>query len=76
MENFHLLSALLGLCVGLLGVVYLYITNKKLESTIVDKQTIIKLIRDHGKFDKPKRNYRKTRRSSTKKNTKSVSTAK
>ena len=75
MENFHLLSAMLGLCVGLLGVVYLYITNKKLESTIVDKQTIIKLIRDHGKFDKPKRNYRKTRRSS-KKNTKSVSTTK
>jgi len=75
MENFHLLSALLGLCVGLLGVVYLYITNKKLESTIVDKQTIIKLIRDHGKFDKPKRNYRKTRRS-PKKNTKSVSTTK
>ena len=75
MENFHLLSALLGLCVGLLGVVYLYITNKKLESTIVDKQTIIKLIRDHGKFDKPKRNYRKTRRS-PKKNTKRVSTTK
>ena len=75
MENFHLLSAMLGLCVGLLGVVYLYITNKKLESTIVDKQTIIKLIRDHGKFDKPKRNYRKTRRS-PKKNTKSVSTTK
>ena len=75
MENFHLLSALLGLCVGLLGVVYLYITNKRLESTIVDKQTIIKLIRDHGKFDKPKRNYRKTRRS-PKKNTKSVSTTK
>ena len=59
MENFHLLSALLGLCVGLLGVVYLYITNKKLESTIVDKQTIIKLIRDHGKFDKPKRTYKR-----------------
>ena len=75
MENFHLLSALLGLCVGLLGVVYLYITNKKLESTIVDKQTIIKLIRDHGNFDKPKRNYRKTRRS-PKKNIKSVSTTK
>jgi hypothetical protein len=72
MENFHLLSALLGLCVGLLGVVYLYITNKKLESTIVDKQTIIKLIRDHGKFDKPKRTYRKR---SSKKNTRSVKTA-
>ena len=72
MENFHLLSGLLGLCVGLLGVVYLYITNKKLESTIVDKQTIIKLIRDHGKFDKPKRTYRKR---SSKKNTRSVKTA-
>ncbi len=73
MENFHLLSAMLGLCVGLLGVVYLYITNKKLESTVVDKQTIIKLIRDHGKFDKPRRTYR---RKSTKKNDKSVKTAK
>ena len=63
------LTGILGLMIG--GVaVGLYYSNKMKDLThqIIDKQTIIRLIKEHGKFDKvaitkkPKRNYRKTRR--------------
>ena len=68
-----ILSGLLGLLTGGI-IVGLYYSSKlnKLHNQILDKHTIIKLIKDHGKFDKvsmngkPKRRYNKTRRSAKK----------
>jgi len=63
------LTGILGLMIG--GVtVGLYYSNKMKDLThqIIDKQTIIRLIKEHGTFakapvtKKPKKNYRKTRR--------------
>ena len=57
-----ILSGLLGIMVGGLGVgIYFFRKNSNLYSQVLDKQTIIKLIKDHmAKADKPKprRNYR------------------
>ena len=64
-----ILTGLLGLLLGGI-IVYIYSNSKlkNLNHQILDKQTIIKLIKEHAKFDKvkmngkPKRNFRKTRR--------------
>ena len=70
-----ILTGLLGLLTGGI-IVGLYYSSKlnTLHNQILDKHTIIKLIKDHGKFDKvsmngkpkPKRRYNKTRRSAKK----------
>tara|TARA_B100001564_G_scaffold329883_1_gene314713 strand:- start:196 stop:417 length:222 start_codon:yes stop_codon:yes gene_type:complete len=58
-----ILSGLLGIMIGAVGTaVYFYRENAVLQSQILDKQTIIKLIKEHmTKSDKPKprRNYRR-----------------
>jgi len=67
-----ILTGLLGLLLGGI-IVYIYSNSKlkNLNHQVLDKQTIIKLIKEHGKFDKikmngkPKKNYRKTRRKPT-----------
>jgi hypothetical protein len=64
-----LLTGVLGLLTGGI-VVGIYYNNKlkDLSHQIMDKQTIIRLIKEHGTFEqvtapkKPNRNYRKTRR--------------
>ena len=63
-----ILSGLLGIMIGAVGTgIYFYRENSALHSQILDKQTIIKLIKDHlAKTEKPKRNYRRTRRSKNK----------
>ena len=65
-----ILSGLLGIMIGGIGVgIYFFRKNSNLYSQVLDKQTIIKLIKDHmAKADKPKprRNYR--RKSSQKTN--------
>jgi len=56
-----ILSGLLGIMLGGLGVGYYFFRkNSDLYSQVLDKQTIIKLIKDHmAKSEKPKRIYRK-----------------
>ena len=66
-----ILSGLLGIMIGGAGVgLYFFRKNSELYSTVLDKQTIIKLIKDHMAKDtdkpKPRRNYR--RKSSNKVN--------
>ena len=63
------LTGLVGLLLGGI-IVGLYYSSKLKNSQhqVLDKQTIIKLIKEHAKFDKvkmngkPKRHYKKTRR--------------
>ncbi len=70
------LSGLLGLLLGGI-IVYIYSNSKlkNLNHQILDKQTIIKLIKEHAKFDKvkfngkPKKKYKKARRSPAKNKT-------
>ena len=70
------LTGLLGLLLGGI-IVGLYYSSKLKNSQhqILDKQTIIKLIKEHAKFDKvkfngkPKKSYRKPRRSTAKNKT-------
>ena len=68
-----ILSGLLGIMIGGVSVgLYFYRKNSDLYSQVLDKQTIIKSIKDHmAKTEKPKprRNYR---RKSNKKATKKV----
>ena len=56
-----ILSGLLGIMLGGVGVgYYFYKKNSDLYSQVLDKQTIIKLIKEHvAKLEKPKRTYRK-----------------
>ena len=58
-----ILSGLLGIMVGGLGVgIYFFRKNANLYSQVLDKQTIIKLIKEHMATDvkpKPRRNYRR-----------------
>ena len=63
-------SGLLGVAVGGIGVgYYFYKQNSNLYSQVLDKQTIIKLIKEHmAKSEKPKRTYKK--RTNRKYNTK------
>ena len=65
-----ILSGLLGIMIGAVGTaVYFYRENSVLQSQILDKQTIIKLIKEHmakSEKSKPRRNYRR-KKSSTKK---------
>ncbi len=66
------LTGLVGLLLGGI-IVGLYYSSKLKNSQhqVLDKQTIIKLIKEHAKFDKvkfnrkPKKNYRTTRRKPT-----------
>tara|TARA_B110000977_G_C10959215_1_gene447845 strand:+ start:206 stop:442 length:237 start_codon:yes stop_codon:yes gene_type:complete len=69
-----ILSGLLGIMIGgAIAGMYFFRKNSELYTQILDKQTIIKLIKDHmAKAEKskpkPRRNYRKpsTRKSSNK----------
>ena len=58
-----ILSGLLGIMIGAVGTaVYFYRENSVLQSQILDKQTIIKLIKEHmakSEKSKPRRNYRR-----------------
>ena len=58
-----ILSGLLGIMVGGLGVgIYFFRKNSNLYSQVLDKQTIIRLIKEHMATDvkpKPRRNYRR-----------------
>tara|TARA_B100000780_G_scaffold265972_1_gene221839 strand:- start:162 stop:392 length:231 start_codon:yes stop_codon:yes gene_type:complete len=72
-----ILSGLLGIMVGGAGVgIYFFRKNSELYSQVLDKQTIIKLIKDHMAIadkPKPRRNYRrKTNKSTVNKTTKKV----
>ena len=59
-----ILSGLLGIMIGAVGTgIYFYRENSALHSQILDKQTIIKLIKEHlAKTEKPKRNYRRNKK--------------
>ena len=71
-----ILSGLLGIMIGGVGVgIYFYGKTSDLYSQVLDKQTIIKLIKEHmSKNDKPKprRNYRRKNSQKTNKTTKKV----
>jgi len=54
-----ILSGLLGVMIGGIGVgYYFYKKNSDLYSQVLDKQTIIKLIKDHM-VEKPKKIYKR-----------------
>ena len=71
-----ILSGLLGVMLGGVGAgIYFFRKNSALYSQVLDKQTIIKLIKEHmDKSDKPKprRNYRRKNNQKTNKTTKKV----
>jgi len=58
-----ILSGLLGIMIGGIGVgIYFFRKNSNLYSQVLDKQTIIRLIKEHMATDvkpKPRRNYRR-----------------
>jgi len=66
-----ILSGLLGIMIGGVGVgIYFFRKNSELYSQVLDKQTIIKLIKDHmlkSEKSKPKRSYRKPKYSGVRK---------
>jgi len=66
-----ILSGILGIMIGGIGVgIYFFRKNSDLYSQVLDKQTIIKLIKEHmlkSEKSKPKRSYRKPKYSGVRK---------